>query len=190
MCPRKRGEPGRCACWTTTQLETANNPAERPFWSCSAVPSCYPPGSFQGGKMGFRAICVALLLSSLPIAGCGTVANLAKPGPEQGGKAPFGGLRQDLSCIEKASNGECGFRTDIESDQYRQVALMLCFYADLPFSLVGDVVTWPYTAAYTCINQPVPTPPVLQAPPPVTQASAEDRLQTPPLELPEPRKLP
>ena len=141
--------------------------------------------------MGFRAICVALLLSSLPIAGCGTVANLAKPGPEQGGKAPFGGLRQDLSCIEKASNGECGFRTDIESDQYRQVALMLCFYADLPFSLVGDVVTWPYTAAYTCINQPVPVPPMALAPSPPPVPHADGRIQTAPLEtLPQPKTLP
>ena len=35
--------------------------------------------SFQGdGEVAFRAIRVALLLSSLPIAGCGTVANVAK----------------------------------------------------------------------------------------------------------------
>ena len=144
--------------------------------------------------MAFRAICVALLLSSLPIAGCGTVANLAKPGPEQGGKTPFGGVRQDLSCIEKASNGECGFRTPLksESEQHPQVALMLLCAADVPFSFIGDVVTWPYTATYSYINQPIPTPPVILAPtPPVTQATAEVRPQTPPSEpLPMPKQLP
>ncbi len=40
---------------------------------------------------------------------------------------------------------------------------MLFCTADLPFSFVGDVVTWPYTAAYSCINQPIPTPPVTHA---------------------------
>ena len=151
--------------------------------------------SFQGGgEMAFRTMCVALLLSSLPIAGCGTVANLARSGPEGGGKSPFGGVREDVSCIKEAANGECGFRIrpKSESEQYRQVALGLFCAADLPFSLIGDVVTWPYTATYSYINQPFPTPPVTQAPiRPVTQATAEVRPQTAPLELlPEPRKLP
>ena len=123
--------------------------------------------------MAFRAICVALLLSSLPIAGCGTVANLAKSDPQKGGVSPFGGVRQDVACIKKAANGELGFRTHTksESEQYPQAALMLFCAADLPFSLIGDVVTWPYTVAYSCINQPVPIPPVIQAIPaqPVTQ---------------------
>ena len=136
--------------------------------------------------MAFRAICVALLLSSLPIAGCGTVANLARPGPEEGGKSPFGGVRQDVECIETAANGEFGIRTHpkSESEQYPQVALMLFCAADLPFSLVGDVVTWPYAAAYSFINQPIPTPPV-------TQAQAEVRPQTSSPELlPKPMKQP
>jgi uncharacterized protein YceK len=126
--------------------------------------------------MAFRASCVALLLSSLPIAGCGTVANLVKPGPEEGGKSPFGGVRQDVWRIKMAAS---------ESELYRQVALRLLCAADLPFSLIGDVVTWPYTATYSYINQPIPTPPVIQAPPgaqapPVTQATAEGRPQTSP----------
>jgi uncharacterized protein YceK len=126
--------------------------------------------------MGVRTIYVALLLLSLPIAGCGTAVNLVNSHPEEGGRSPFGGVRQDMSCIKKS-----------ESQQYRQVGLMLLCAADLPFSFVGDVVTWPYTAAYSCINQPTPTPPVIYEPTsPVTQATGP---QTP-IQLPEPRKLP
>ncbi len=136
--------------------------------------------------MAFRALGVALLLSSLPVAGCGTVANLARSRPEAGGKSPFGGLRQDVGWINKAADGEFGFGTHAkpELEQSPQVGLMLLCVADLPFSLIGDVVTWPYTATYSYINQPIPTPPVTQPP-------AEARPWIPPLEpLPEPRKLP
>jgi uncharacterized protein YceK len=138
--------------------------------------------------MTFRAICVALLLSSLPIAGCGTVANLAKPGLGEGGKTPFGGVRQDVDCIQTAANGEFASRTHpkAELEQYPQVALMLFCAADLPLSLVGDFVTWPYVAAYSFINQPIPVPPMLPAPvpvPPVTQVPADVRPQTPPSQL-------
>lgn len=144
--------------------------------------------------MAFRARCVALLLSILPIAGCGTVVNLVKSCPEEGGKSPFGGVRQDVWCIKKAANGEsdCGTHPKSESEPNRQVPLILLCAADLPFSLIGDVVTWPYTVVYSYINQPIPTPPVILGPtPPVTQATADGRPQTSPLEtLPEPGKLP
>jgi uncharacterized protein YceK len=143
--------------------------------------------------MASRAICVVLLLSSLPIAGCGTVANLARQGPE-GGISPFGGVKQDVSCLKKAANGECSCKTPpkSESEQHLQVARMLFCAVDLPFSCIGDVVTWPYTATYCYINQPTPTPPVALAPTyPVTQATAQGQPQTSPLEpLPEPKKLP
>ena len=121
--------------------------------------------------MAFRAIRVALLLSSLPITGCGTVANLVKSRPEEGGKSPFGGVRQDAWCIEAAANGEFGFRAHpkSESEQYPQVALMTFCALDLPLSLIGDIVMWPYTAAYSYINQPIPAPPVTLTAPPVTQ---------------------
>jgi hypothetical protein len=155
--------------------------------------------SFQGGKMAYRAICVALLLSSLPIAGCGTVTNLARPGPEWGGagKSPFGGVREDVSCIKNAAHGDVAFAShpNSESVQHPQVAVLLCCAADLPFSLIGDVVTWPYTASYSFINQPVPVPPVVPGPPtppaPVAQAPAQSPPESPPSEeLPQPRKLP
>jgi hypothetical protein len=193
--------------------------------------------------MTFRAICVALLLSSLLVAGCGTVANLFWLRPEEGGMSPFGGVRHDECCIKKASNGQCGSRThpESESEQFRQATQRFLCAADLPLTLIGDVVTWPYTASYSFINQPIPTPPVTQAQPilgppvtpgrtnliaqviaaqglvspgtvspvvpqtavalrvasfdalalPVTQAPAEVRDETSPLEtLPQPKKLP
>jgi uncharacterized protein YceK len=141
----------------------------------------------------YRAIRIALLLSTLPLAGCGTVANLARQKPGAGGVSPFGGVRQDVACIHKAANGELGFRAPpkSESEHYPKTALMLFCAADLPFSLIGDIVTWPYAVVYSYINQPVPLPPVILTPPPVTQAPAEDQPQTtPPERLPEPRKLP
>lgn len=137
--------------------------------------------------MAFRAIRVALLLSILPIAGCGTVANLVSSHPQGGGKSPFGGVRQDVSCMKKAENGELrlGTHPKSQSERHPRIALKLLCAADLPFSFIGDVVTWPYTATYTYINQPIPTPPITQAPPvteiaPVTQATAEGRPQTSP----------
>jgi uncharacterized protein YceK len=113
--------------------------------------------------MGFRAICVALLLSTLPVAGCGTVANLARQKPDSGGVAPFGGVKQDLACIHKSANGEAdvGAHPKSEPEQYSKRALVLFCAADLPFSLVGDIVTWPYTVVYSYINRPLPTAPLL-----------------------------
>jgi hypothetical protein len=90
---------------------------------------------------------------------------------------------------------------------------MLFCAVDLPFSLIGDIVTWPYTVSYSFINQPIPTPVVtftnapatqtmpipvppatqpMQIPtPPGMQAPAEVRPQPyPPLPLPKPKELP
>jgi uncharacterized protein YceK len=141
--------------------------------------------------MAFRTSCVALLLTSLPIAGCGTVVNLVRPGPEDGGKSSFGGVKQDVSCIKKAANGELdsGKHPKTESEQHPQVARILLYAADLPFTFIGDVVTWPYVVTYSYINQPVPPPPVTLAPtypvmqaptPSVTQATPQGRPQTSP----------
>jgi uncharacterized protein YceK len=131
-----------------------------------------------GGEMVFRAIWGALLLSILPIAGCGTVANVVRSNPETGGRTPFGGVRRDSVCITKAATGEFGPTTQqqSESEHYPQLGLMLICAADLPFSLIGDIVTWPYTASYTYINQPTPYPPI--------------RYTNPPPSLPMPRPLP
>ena len=131
------------------------------------LPGRDPHSPHRGSEMALRTIRVALLLASLPVAGCGTVANLARPGPEGGGKVPFGGVKQDVSCIQSASNGEFGLRAHprSESEHYSHVALTVFCAVDLPFSLLGDVVTWPYTVVYSAINQPVPAPPVIEIPP-------------------------
>jgi uncharacterized protein YceK len=137
--------------------------------------------------MAFRTIRVALLLASLPVAGCGTVANLANQKPGAGGVAPFGGVRQDVACLQKAANGEVCFRGHPKSDsgQYPQRALMLFCAVDLPLSLIGDLVTWPYAVSYTYINQPVPNPPVLIAdPPPPPAVPAQPA--APPMPIPTP----
>jgi hypothetical protein len=63
-----------------------------------------------------------------------------------------------MACIQKSES-------ESESEQHPQAAPTLFYAVDLPFSLLGDVVTWPYTAAYSYINQPIPVPPVIQAPP-------------------------
>lgn len=104
--------------------------------------------------MATRTICVALLLASLSIAGCGTVANQVRLSPEDG-KTPFGGVKHDVVCIQKA-------REDSENSQ--RLARMILCAVDLPFSLIGDVVLWPYTVTFNFINQPPPVPPVAQAP--------------------------
>ena len=112
-----------------------------------------------------RAVCVGLLLSILPIAGCGTVTNLVGTNPEVGGKSPFGGVRQDEYWLKMAVNGEAGCKQPAEpgAEQRPQVGRVLLYAADLPLSFVGDVVTWPYTAGYSWVNQPVLVPPMLQA---------------------------
>ena len=109
--------------------------------------------------MAFRAIGFGLLISSL-LVGCGTAANLVRPGPEDG-KTPFGGVKQDMACIQKAANGDLPAHQDKDTAQIAQVALMLCCAADsFRSAWIGDVVVWPYTCAYTFINEPVPVPPV------------------------------
>ena len=71
----------------------------------------------------------------------------------------------------------------------------MCFCAaDLPFSLLGDIVTWPYTAAYTFINQPTPVPPLALALAPAAnrpQATLpEPATQPMPQPMPLPMKIP
>lgn len=112
--------------------------------------------------MNIRAIGAAVLLSTLPAAGCGTVTNLARTNTETGGRVPFGGVKQDLACLQSASDEHTGIRrhSTSESEPYPR-AMLACFCAiDLPFSLVGDLVTWPYTWGYTVVNEPIPTTPI------------------------------
>jgi len=143
--------------------------------------------------MAFRMIRIVLLLACLPLAGCGTVSNLAAQKPGQGGVSPFGGVRHDLLSIKQAANGESAVgHPGSERALHPHLALMLVCAADLPLSLIGDVLTWPYTVTYTYINQPTPVPPVLLPQiPPVFETPADGRPENPaPESLPEPKKLP
>lgn len=134
--------------------------------------------------MAIRAICIALLLSTLPIAGCGTVSNLVMVHPDEGGKSPFGGVRHDVSRI----------KTQAESKECQQIATRVLYTADLPFTFIGDVVTWPYTASYSYINSPVPVPPLIPPPQGPIQPVPPATLGLPstyPMEtLPVPKELP
>lgn len=137
--------------------------------------------------MAFRAIRIALVLSGLSLAGCGTVTNLVKQRPGEGGVSPFGGVRHDMQCITAASNEEQHGGTHTASDQVRPMARKLLWAADLPATVIGDVVTWPYTAAYTFINRPILNPPTTLVPivgPP--QTLLPDSIDPPPATLPPP----
>ena len=130
---------------------------------------------------------MVLLLLALPAAGCGTVANLAWPGPEGGGKTPFGGVRQDVTRFNEAASGDLGGGTTLGPgvEQHPQVFRMLLWAADLPFTLVGDLITWPYVKAYSFINQPtLAGPPILVAapavPPPAVPVPVPVMLVAPP----------
>jgi uncharacterized protein YceK len=112
-------------------------------------------------RMNFRKACVGFLLSCLPIAGCGTIANVATPNPLV--KTPFGGVQHDVREIQQAANGDTS-NPNAESEHYHRVLVMAFCAADLPLSLIGDVVMWPYTVIYSFINEPLPVPPVIQVP--------------------------
>ena len=120
--------------------------------------------------MNVRVTTGVLVLACLASSGCGTVANLAHCRPEEGGRIPFGGVKHDLACIQKSSSGEAG-KQDTARDNYPRTALTMLCAVDLPFSFVGDVITWPYTASFTYVNQPAPFTPI-QILPPLLPAAA------------------
>ena len=96
--------------------------------------------------------------------------------------------------MKKAAARDFSFGTHAPAGlkQPPQVVPWLLCAADLPFTFVGDIVTWPYTASYTSINQPIPLPPLTRAPHlPVATVPAEGLPQAPPSEsLPEFRTVP
>jgi uncharacterized protein YceK len=145
-----------------------------------------------GLKMSFRAFHVALLFSSLFVGGCGTCANLVMVPPPAGGKTPFGGVRQDMECMTETTGQDSAYpqHPDAEVNHFRRSALKLLCAVDLPFSLVGDVVTWPYTASYTVINSPVPVPPMAQSIPQQWPASAAPATLPAPAAYPESKTQP
>jgi uncharacterized protein YceK len=115
-------------------------------------------------------MCTVLLCAIIPVAGCGTFANVARQQPGAGGVTPFGGVRLDVECIRKATNGEPSSAASAEKkvSLYPKWAIVSLCALDLPLSLIGDILTWPYTATYSFINEPVPVPPVMIGTPATT----------------------
>ncbi len=75
--------------------------------------------------------CVGLAALS---GGCGTLLNTTYFTPDEGGERIYGGVRLDAEVIE---------------DGYgqRSPLVIALFLADLPFALIGDTVSLPYTLA-------------------------------------------
>jgi uncharacterized protein YceK len=75
--------------------------------------------------------CVGLAALS---GGCGTLLNTTYFTPDEGGERVYGGVRLDAEVIE---------------DGYgqRSPLVIALFLADLPFTLIGDTVSLPYTVA-------------------------------------------
>ncbi len=115
--------------------------------------------------MTARAIRVALLFAVVSSAGCGTAGNLVGAGP--GKKVPFGGVKRDLQCLTEVRDGDVALRTgqEWEPSRHEHHLMMVLCAADLPFSLLGDVISWPYTRVYSCINEPTDYPPIQIATP-------------------------
>lgn len=100
--------------------------------------------------MTLRRMWLALPFVALLSAGCGTVQNLnptkdvfvwgAGPG-EQNITRVFGGVRVDLE-------GLSGLGLQDEYAALGLVILAPFYVTDLPFSLVGDTITLPYTALH------------------------------------------
>src|SRR5205085_2032975 len=89
------------------------------------------------------AIASMVLLSSA-LGGCGTMANMRGEAvislgwPSPAPTVPFGGVRQDAQALLGVPYG-------------------FCLISDLPFSLVGDIVTLPWTTCVYARRQPQPT---------------------------------
>lgn len=116
--------------------------------------------------MTIRVLCVALGLSCLPLIGCGTTANLVRSYPDDGGKIPFGGVKQDLRVLRGPSPVAAdGCPEPVpECKEYPGGLLKVVCAADLPFSFLGDLVTWPYVVIYRFINEPIAIPPLTHVP--------------------------
>lgn len=133
----------------------------------------------------------AALLALLPLAGCGTVANLTPPNPDAA-RVPFGGVKHDLAGLRGAAHGApgCEACAGKGGPQYPHTALAALCAADLPFSLVGDLVTWPYIRVYNVVNAPVPTAPLTFADPGAIPARPVPPTPPKQMPLPVPPELP
>jgi uncharacterized protein YceK len=81
---------------------------------------------------------IAIAFLTLLGSGCGTVANTVWFIPEEGGKRVYGGVKVDLQVAREA----------LERPVPGKPLAGLWCLIDLPFSLVGDTITLPYTIPY------------------------------------------
>ncbi len=99
--------------------------------------------------MTSRAIPVAVLVAALFSSGCGTIENFATP---KDGVRTFGGVALDLQHASDLANGSTGGAGSpvgsgggTQGTTYAAMTLAIVFapFLDLPFSFIGDVITYP-----------------------------------------------
>ena len=95
-----------------------------------------------------KAVATLTLCAALS-GGCGTLYNLPPPGPApflgpgDHGSRTYGGVREEWEVLMGKNNTQDYDRI------YRMVAAPF-LALDLPFTLIGDTITLPYTLAYDC----------------------------------------
>ena len=106
-----------------------------------------------------------LLLAAPLLTGCGTMANmsgksLALIGPPDREVRPFGGVANDVRWVGE----QVGWAVKTDEPQYAPFNLAAAGYfglIDLPFSLIGDVITLPrILRGYRAPLSPVPNLPL------------------------------
>ena len=91
----------------------------------------------------------ALAVVAVALGGCGTFANTCWLHDDEGGKRIYGGVCADAHVFRKSLAASLGSETpDALSREHHQKAA-LWSALDLPFSVVGDTLTLPYTIAAT-----------------------------------------
>ena len=107
----------------------------------------------KGNAMRSRtALLFGLSMFAAISCGCGTLNNLPPPGPAplldpgDPGSRTYGGVRAELECFRVS-------KCDPEDTHPKKEISKLFLPAvivDLPFTLIGDTITLPYTLAYDC----------------------------------------
>ncbi len=111
----------------TPQLLTRKSSSVKRPWTCNPI------------RFGILVtFCTILLLQS----GCGTYQNLRK------NKIPFGGVGAHVELWVEGSRDLINSNAGPEATSAAIVIATFSFF-DLPFTVVGDIVTLPYTVPYT-----------------------------------------
>ena len=84
------------------------------------------------------------------VSGCGTCANTLWLRPEEGGSRIYGGVRLGVETASEAVSRPY----DAEDDLVDRCQCIILPTLDMPFSLVGDTLTLPWTvSAWLAISQ-------------------------------------